>query len=141
MFGAIGEVLGGIFGTKKAIENLTDKDDGLLVKAGGFFNDLHYSDQEEARDTQAVREWGIRQLDALAPFKIVQRILAIAATSFWILVGMNVLLAIWVDAIYSTQVTSPMLKFAFSDYVLYPVMSAFVLYFSGGIVNSFKRNP
>lgn len=82
MFGSIGEVLGGIFGTKKAIENLTDKDPGLLVKAGGLFNGLHYSDQEEARDSQAVRDWGIRQLEALAPFKVVQRILALAATSF-----------------------------------------------------------
>lgn len=143
MFSAIGEVLGSVFGTQKAIENLTDKDSGLLVKVGGFFNDLHYSDQEIARDKASTdketREWAIRQLDALQPFKVVQRILAISATVFWILGGLNMFAAIWVDWAFDTELSPVMATFVLSDYVIYPVMSVFTLYISGGVIESAKR--
>ena len=45
----------------KAVDNVLDKDNGLLVRAGGFINDLHYSDQEKAKAHQenllAFSEW------------------------------------------------------------------------------------
>ena len=34
----------------KMTADVFDKDNGLLVKTGGFINDLHYSDQEKAKD-------------------------------------------------------------------------------------------
>ena len=57
--------LGNIFGTDKAINNIVDKDTGLLVRAGTALGNLHYSDQEKANDNASTREWGIRLLDAL----------------------------------------------------------------------------
>ena len=38
----------------KTVDDLMDKDNGVLVKAGGFINDLHYSDAEKARDYAAM---------------------------------------------------------------------------------------
>ena len=38
-----------VTGTPKIVEDVFDKDEGLLVKAGGFINNLHYSDQEKAK--------------------------------------------------------------------------------------------
>ena len=67
---------GKLIGTDKAIDNVLDKDKGLLVRAGTAIGNLHYSDQEKAEGSQKVRDWSIRYLDALAPFKIVQRIIA-----------------------------------------------------------------
>ena len=32
----------------KTVDDIMDKDNGLLVKFGGFVNDLHYSDAEKA---------------------------------------------------------------------------------------------
>ena len=128
-------LLGRLFGTEEAINNITDKENGLLVRAGGWFDGLSHTDQEKAEDRQAVREWGIRQLEALAPFKVVQRILAFAIAFLWILVGINVLAAIWVA---DTTVRDAMLQFAFSDFVFWPVTVCFGLYFGGGLIESLK---
>lgn len=132
-------ILGRLFGTEKAIENITDKENGLLVRAGGWFDDLSHTEQEKAEDRKAVREWGIRQLDALSQFKVVQRILAFAISFLWILVGINVLAAIWIEANDPEFIIrDKMLEFAFSDFVFWPVTVCYGLYFGGGLIESFK---
>jgi len=135
----MGAWLGTLFGTKQAVENILNKDSGLLKQFGGWIDDFNYTAEERSVANAEKREWGIRQLEALAPFKVVQRILAFAATGLWGFVGLNVIAAIWVDSIYGTGVTESMLAFALSDYVVYPVMICFSLYFSGGVIESFKK--
>lgn len=34
----------------KPVNDILDKDNGILVRTGGFLNDLHYSEQEQVRD-------------------------------------------------------------------------------------------
>lgn len=146
-FATVGGMFGRLFGTDTAINNLVDKDNGLLVKAGTALGNLHYSDQEKAEDDGKTREWGIRQLEALAPFKVVQRILAFAVASFWIFVGVNCVIAIWVESItrhpvmfnnqqiwLSVDAATPLLQFAFSDYVFWPTLAVLSLYFTGGVL-------
>lgn len=132
--------LGRLFGSKKTIDNIMDKDNGLLRGFGNWIDDMSHTEAEKAEANAAKREWGIRQLEALAPFKVVQRILAFAATALWIFAGVNVIGAIWYDSVFGTDVTTDMLSFASSDYVFWPVMVVFALYFSGGVVDSFRRN-
>jgi hypothetical protein len=132
-------ILGRLLGTEKAIDNLLDKDEGLLVRAGGWIDGLSHTDQEKAEDVQKTRDWGIRQLEAIEPFKVVQRILAFAAASFWIIVGINVLVAMWVEAAYPEfKIADDMKAFAMSDYVFWPVVTVFALYFGGGVINSLR---
>jgi len=139
MFGAIGDVLGGVFGTKKAVDNLLDKDTGLLVKFGGWVDDFNYTEEERSVADKDKREWGIRQLEALSPFKVVQRILAFAATALWGFVGLNVILGMWVEAFYTVSIVKPLLEFALSNYVLYPTLACYSLYFGGGVIDSISR--
>jgi hypothetical protein len=147
MFGVVGEVAGKLFGTDKAVDNLLDKDKGLLVRAGSWVGGLNYTKEEQAEGDLKTREWGLRHLEALAPFKIVQRILAFAAAGFWIFVGINVTIAIWIEAITRQQVmfngqmvwrsvdaATPLKAFATSDYVFWPVIVVFALYFTGGVL-------
>lgn len=42
-----------LLGRSKTVDDVFDKDNGLLAKAGGFVNDLHHSDAERARDYAA----------------------------------------------------------------------------------------
>jgi len=129
-------MIGRIFGTDKAVDNLLDKDNGLLTQVGGWIGGLKHTEEEKAEDAQATRQWGLKQLEALEPFKVVQRILAFAAAALWIIVGLNVLLGIW----FANPVTIQHLKeFAMSDYIFWPVISVFSLYFSGGVVNSLRK--
>ena len=130
-------ILGKVFGTDKAVDNLLDKDKGLLVRAGGWVNDLHYSDAEKAENSLLVRQWGIKQLEALAPFKIVQRIIAFSVTALWGLVGLNVVLAIWIEALWpDIHVKDAMIQFATSEYVFYPTLAVLGLYMGGGVMPS-----
>lgn len=148
MFGVVGEIAGKLFGTDKAINNLLDKDEGLLVKAGSWIGNFNYTSEEKAEADAGTRQWGLRQLEALAPFKVVQRILAFAAAGFWIFVGVNVVVAIWIDALTrttamingvltvtgGTNVKADMMAFAMSNYVFWPVAIVFGLYFAGGVI-------
>lgn len=130
---------GKLIGTDAAIENITNAETGLLVKGGTALSNLYYSDQEKAESDERTREWGIRVLDSLAPFKVVQRLLAFASMFTWVFVVINLVLAIWIKALYPQIDAYIMLKeIAFSDFVFYPVMSIFVLYTGGGTINSFK---
>ncbi len=129
--------LGKLFGTDKAIDNLLDKEKGLLVRAGGWVNDLSYTDAEKAENSLLVRQWGVKQLEALEPFKVVQRIIAFNVTFLWLVVGFNCIGAIWYQAKHpGVEVADAMLKFAMSDYVFWPVMIVLGLYFSGGVLPS-----
>jgi len=124
-----------LLGTEKAIENITDKDNGLLVRAGGWVDGLHHTDQERSEAAAAVREWGLKQLEALEPFKVVQRILAFSVAGIWALSAINVLIAIWVEALWpSIQVKEAMLKFILSDFIVWPVVMVMSLYFAGGVL-------
>lgn len=130
-------IFGRLLGTDKAVDNLLDKEKGLLVRAGGWVNDLSYTDAEKAEDQLLVKEWGIKQLEALEPFKIVQRIIAFSVTFLWLIVGFNVLAAVWVEALYpDIKIVESMLQFAMSDYVFWPVVAVLSLYVGGGVIPS-----
>lgn len=126
--------LGSLFGTEKAIDNIVDKDNGLLSQVGGWVGGFNYTEEEKAEADADTREWGFRQLEALAPFKVVQRILAFAAAGLWVVVAINVLVAIWLDATIGTTVKADMMAFAMSDYIFWPVCVVFALYFAGGVM-------
>ncbi len=66
---------GQLIGTDKVVNNVVDKDNGLLAQAGNWIGGFSYTPEEKAEADAATREWGLRQLEALAPFKVMQRIM------------------------------------------------------------------
>lgn len=143
---------------EKVTDNVLDKNEGLAVKFGGFVNDLHYSDAEKAENNQKVMGFALERLRLLTPFKQVQRIIAGFTLFFWLFVGINVCIAIWIHAITKkvelicnaenvceTVVTSidartDFMQFATSDYVFWPVICVFTLYCGGGVARYFRRD-
>lgn len=132
MFSAVGR----LFGTDKAIENILDKDNGLITQVGTWFGNKDYTDQERAIADAQHREWGLRQLDALAPYKILQRVLAIIIFSIWAIIAISLLIAIFAHSEYAVDNIK---WFMASNYILDPTMSVASLYFSGGVIDSFNR--
>lgn len=118
--------VGRLFGTEKAISDITDKDNGLLTQVGGWLGNLNFTAQERA-------DWGIKQLVALEPFKIVQRIIALSVMSAWLFIILNVVASIWIEATTTIAVSEAMLTFAFSDFIFWPVLAVLGLYISGGV--------
>lgn len=105
--------------------------DGVI----GGIDSLVFTPQERAK-------LKIEMLKTLEPFKIVQRILAFAAALHWLIAGFNVIGAVWVKELTEGKIdaVAPLLEYALSDYVFWPTMAVFSLYFSGGVIESFKRS-
>jgi hypothetical protein len=125
--------LGRLFGTDKAIENVLDKDGGLLVKAGSWLGGLHYTEEEKAEADTQTREWGIRQLDALAPFKVMQRIMVTIIMVQWLIICNVMIAAICFDAV---EIIKNLVLFIQSPFVWVPVSGAVGLYLMGGVIPS-----
>lgn len=137
---------GTIFGTKKAVDNILDKDNGLLKQFGGWADDLHLSDAERLEFEMTRRRLGIKLLTALEPFKVVQRILAFTTMFLWSFVGLNIVLALWIEAVFNRapsiheiNISAPLIEFAMSQYVLMPVSLVLGLYMLGGAAESRGR--
>lgn len=87
---------GALKGTPKLTEDIFDNEKGLLVKAGGFINDLTYSDQEKARDQGKLADKVLAHVEATAGENTVKsktrRELAVKWINFQLhLVGLTVM--------------------------------------------------
>jgi membrane protease YdiL (CAAX protease family) len=99
-----------------------------------------FTDEEKSEARQVVRNWGLKQLEALEPFKVVQRILAFTIIFVWAFLALNCVVAIWFDAYHTNaELANKMLSLASNDVIFWPTVSVLSLYFSGGVVESFKR--
>lgn len=126
---------GKLFATDKAVNNLVDKDNGLLAQAGSWIGGLKYTEEEKAENNLLVKQWGLKQLEALEPFKVVQRIIAFAVLFTWSFAAINVIAMIW----FEHPNLDDMIKFATSDYIFWPTVAVLSLYCGGGTINSFKK--
>jgi len=125
----LSQIAGKVFGTDKAVDNILDKDKGLLVRAGSWVNGLSYTDQEKAENNLVVRDWGVKQLEALEPFKIMQRIMVTIIVTEWAILFNVIILAICFKASFLPD----LINFAQSQYAWYPMGAAVTLYLLGGV--------
>ncbi|CAN8140320.1 Holin of 3TMs, for gene-transfer release [uncultured Thiomicrorhabdus sp.] len=123
--------VGRLFGTEKAINDILDKDTGHVAKLGSWVGKLNFTEEERAA-------WGIDQLRALEPFKIVQRIIALSVMMVWVFTVVNVVGSIWIESYFGVPISEPMLAFAFSDFIFWPVLAVLSLYVSGGVFPKIK---
>jgi len=96
------KTLASIFSSDKAVNDVFDKDDGLLVKGGAWVNNLHYSEEEKAKMTYEMVKVGNERLRALSPFKVTQRILAFFTMFNGMFITINVAFALWYDSANET---------------------------------------
>ncbi len=122
---------GELIGTDKVVNNVVDKDNGLLAQAGNWLGGFSYTDEEKAEADAATREWGLRQLEALAPFKVMQRIMVTIIMVEWAILFNVLIVAICLDA---TNVVNNLLLFAQSNFAWIPVAGAVGLYLMGGVI-------
>jgi len=122
-----------LFAVDKAAENILDKDKGLLTQLGGWVGGFSHTEQEKSEDAQVTRKWATEFLTAMAPFKIMQRIMVTIIMSVWAFYCLNMSIAIW---IYSNDVVGDMMAFISTPFVWVPVSGAVTLYLMGGVVPS-----
>ena len=132
-------ILGRILGTDKGIDNVLDKDKGLLSKFGGFIDRQQYTEEEKAEAQHAVRLFTVDYLKALEPFKVAQRVLAFVVAFVWVFGAINVFAGIWLEVFTNIKIVEALFKFLMTNYVLVPTGLVFALYFGGGTINSLRQ--
>jgi hypothetical protein len=133
MFGAVGDALGRVFGTQKAVDNVLDKDTGLLAKLGGWIGDQQFTAQEKA-------EFAAKYLTALEPFKAAQRIMCAVVIVQWAILGQLIMLGIYLEAcIEGFEVVKPLMELAKTEFMWYPIAAAVSLFLGGGLFNTFNK--
>ena len=75
-------------------------------------------------------EMHIKQLEALAPFKIVQRILMSAICFVWVMLIAEYSVAIWLQ---NDAVKDALIELIQSEFVWGPTLAGFALYLGGGL--------
>ena len=111
-----GEVLGKVFGTNNAVDNILDKEKGLLVRAGTWIGNLNLTPEEILENNLLGRNWGLKKLEALAPFKIMQRIMVTIIMVQWAILLNVIVIAI---CFKSTMVLDHLLLFARLHQMIY----------------------
>ena len=135
-----------IFGAEKAVDNIIDRDNGLLTQMGGWVGNQQYTEQEAATDKTRRFELYLRMLDSIEPFKVVQRILAFTAAFVFISFSIALIFAWGIDTYTSRdaiplQSVDSLWKIATSNFITYPIVSVFTLYCGGGFLSSMKAKP
>ena len=88
---------------------------------------------------QEKKELSLEWLQALAPFKVVQRIMVGVIMTQWLLVGINYLAALWVEAVWPHIVVADrILEFAKTEFMWMPVVAAVGVYLGGGLMGKGK---
>ena len=108
-------MLGRLFSPKSAIKTLDAVTDGI--------DSAIYTPQERA-------EMRLKQLEAVEPFKVVQRILISAIAIVWVALIAQYCIAIWLD---NQIVKQALLDFIASEFVWGPSLAGFGLYLGGGL--------
>ena len=145
-----------IFGAEKAVDNIIDRDNGLLTQMGGWVGNQQYTEQEAATDKTRRFELYLRMLDSIEPFKVVQRILAFTAAFVFISFSIALIFAWGIDTYIAIKYTinvvgevpvitfkavDSLWKIATSNFITYPIVSVFTLYCGGGFLSSMKAKP
>lgn len=131
MFGAIGTALGTIFGSKAVVEKGLD----LIDES---FESAEEKTDNEIRKEDAKTKRKVDLLNAYAPFKVAQRVLAFMFSGVFIFILLNGVLGSlygWVNM----ENVKEAVKFADTMYLGEIVLVIVTFYFGGGLKESWDR--
>jgi len=118
-----------VTGTPQIATDVFDKDKGILVKAGGFLNDLHYSDVEKARDAfkmgEAVTEFVKSTLSESTVRSKTRRSIA----SMWIKTQLALILMVAITIPFKIELATQYFKLATCNVMLLGTGSIICFFF------------
>lgn len=127
-----------LFGSDKAHDNILDKEKGLIAKAGGWIDRQQFTPEEKAEHYKDLSALRLKLLDALSPFKVVQRMIVFVVMTAWAFLIVNFSAAIWFEAEAAREHFLVLMQ---SDYMTILLYGVAFLYLGGGAIESFNRRP
>ena len=128
-----------VIGAPKMADDLFDKEGGLLVKAGGFLNDLHYSDVERTRDAiaigQGVTKFVETSLNESTWKSRTRRVVSIV----WIISQLTMLFATMFARIFNRELASDFFEIATCKIMFYGTGSVIAFFFGGYVWGTYLK--
>ena len=117
----------------KAVDDVLDKDNGLLVKAGGWINDLQYTDAEKSKDfatmTKGVIEFVTTTLAESTVRSKTRRNIAILWIKAQLGLILMVAMAISADEIFKTNMKADFFNLATCNVMVWGTGSIIIFFF------------
>lgn len=129
-------IFGRLFGSDEAHDNIMNKEKGLIAKAGGWIDRQEFTAEEKAEHYKELGQLRIKLLSALAPFKVVQRLIVFAVMGAWLFLIGNYVTAIWLENELAKQSLFDLMN---TDYMTTFLYGVGFLYLGGGAIESFRR--
>lgn len=128
-----------VIGAPKITTDIFDKDGGLLAKAGGFINDLHYSDAEKAGDKfkigMAVTDFVKTTLGESTERSKTRRSLAI----LWVKVQLALVLMVAICIPLDTEAAMKYFELATCNVMLWGTGSIITFFFGGYVWGTYIK--
>jgi len=122
-----------LFSAGDVATDITDKDNGLATQLGGWIGGMSFTEQEQAEHNAKIVTIGIERLKALAPFKVMQRIMVTIIMVEWAILFNACVISICLGA---DDTVKALMEFAKTEFAWLPVFAAITCYLLGGVIPS-----
>lgn len=118
-----------VIGAPKITEDVFDKENGLLVRAGGFFNDLSYTDAEKARDIAALAKDVTEHIKTTLSESTARSMTRRAISILWIKVQLGLILMVAIAIPINSEWAISFFKLATCNVMLMGTFSIIIFFF------------
>ncbi len=118
-----------ILGAPRLVEDVFDKNEGLLVKAGGFINDLSYTEAEKARDTAALALSVTEHIKSTLSESTKRSMTRRGISVLWIRVQLGLILMVAVCIPFNAEWATSFFELATCNVMLWGTGSVIIFFF------------
>jgi len=118
-----------VVGAPKLVDDVFDKEAGLLVKTGGFINDLSYTDAEKARDLASLAKNVTEHIKTTLSESTVRSQTRRAISVLWIKVQLGLILMVAICIPFKTEWAQAYFKLATCNVMLWGTGSVIIFFF------------
>lgn len=124
---------------EKSIDNILDKDDGLLTQFGGWIGGMQFTDQEQAEYNMKVADKAAEFVGSTLQESTVRSKTRRAIAVLWIKVQLALILLTAIAIPWNEKVAQRYFELATSEVMLIGTFSIIVFFFGGYVLTSFRR--
>lgn len=118
-----------VIGAPKIADDVFDKKDGLLVKAGGFINDLSYTDAEKAKDLAEMGKNVTEHVKTTLGESTIRSMTRRSISVMWIRVQLMLILMVAICIPFNTGWATSFFKLATCNVMLWGTGSVIIFFF------------
>jgi len=134
----VGEFL---LGTPKVMDDVFDKDEGILVKTGSFINSLSYTDAEKAKNLIVLAKDAMAFTKSTLPESTVRSKTRRDLAMLWIRVQLWLVLFVAITIPFSTEKAKEFFQLATCNIMVLGTTSVIIFFFGAYALGTYVKGP